>query len=31
MIDWQDKIILIIMAIFFTILAINIDSFMVMQ
>ena len=31
MIDWQDKIIFVLMIIFFTIAALNIDSFMVMQ
>ena len=31
MLDWQDKIILVGMVIFMTILALNIDSFMVIQ
>ena len=31
MIDWQDKIIFVLMIIVFTIAALNIDSFMVMQ
>jgi len=31
MIDWQDRIIFVIMVIFITILAANIDSLMVMQ
>jgi len=31
MIDWQDKIIFVLMIVFMTIIALNIDSFMVMQ